>query len=83
MYFEEMLNIYKKSKLEVALNYRSWLRVNKIGFYAPANNFGWGNVYVNRISNKYKDNKYISSFDKESVIVKEIFLFDINGTISV
>jgi len=80
---EEMLNIYKKSKLEVALNFRNWLRVNKISFYAPANDFGWGNVYVNRIANKYKENKYISNFDKGSVIVKESFVFDINGTISV
>ena len=80
---EEMLHIYKKSKLEVALNFRNWLRVNKISFYAPANDFGWGNVYVNRIADKYKENKYISSFDKGSVIVKESFVFDINGTISV
>ena len=80
---EEMLHIYKNSKLQVALNFRNWLRVNKISFYAPANDFGWGNVYVNRIADKYKENKYISNFDKGSVIVKESFLFDINGGISV
>ena len=79
----EMLNTYKKSKLEVALNFRNWLKVNKISFYAPANDFGWGNIFVNKIAEKYKINKYISDFNKGSVIVKESFVFDINGNISV
>ena len=44
---KEMLNAYKKSKLDVALIFRNWLKVNKISFYAPANDFGWGNIFVN------------------------------------
>jgi len=80
---EEMFNTYKKSKLEVALTFRNWLQVNKISFYAPANDFGWGNVFVNKIADKYKKNEYVSSFDKGSVIVKESFVFDIDGKITV
>jgi hypothetical protein len=80
---EEMLNTYKKMGFRVALNFRNWLKVNEVSFYAPANDFGWGNIFVNKIAEKYKINKYISDFEKGSIIVKESFVFDINGYISV
>jgi hypothetical protein len=80
---ENMLSVYKKSNSDVVLNYRKWLKVNKISFYAPANNFGWGNVFVNKIAEKYKLKKYISDFEKGSIIAKESFVFDLQGNILV
>ena len=80
---KEILNTYRKSDSRVALNFRNWLKVNKISFYAPANDFGWGNIFVNKIAEKYEINKYISDFSKGSIIVKESFVFATNGYISV
>ncbi|MDC0033628.1 cytochrome P460 family protein [Alphaproteobacteria bacterium] len=80
---KEIFDTYKNSDSRVTLNFRNWLKVNKVSFYAPANDFGWGNIFVNKIAEKYKINKYISDFNKGSIIVKESFVFDVNGYISV
>ena len=80
---KEILNTYTKIDFGAALNFRDWLKVNEVSFYAPANDFGWANIFVNKTAEKYKINKYISEFDKGSIIVKESFVFDINGYVSV
>jgi len=76
---EDMLRVYQKKKLEIPFKYRNWKRVNKVAFYAPANDFGWVNVFVNRKAEKYSLNKYTSEFDVGSIIVKEGYTFDISG----
>jgi hypothetical protein len=80
---ETMLETYQRSKLDVPNIYRKWLRANEVSFYAPANDFGWANVFLNKKSEKYKINKYTSNFLPGSTIVKESFVFDISGNISV
>jgi len=77
-----MLKAYKNSPSDIVPKYRGWLKVNKSIFYAPANDYGWGNIFVNNKAEKYKYNKYISDFEKGSIIVKESFVFDLRGKIS-
>jgi hypothetical protein len=76
---DKMLKIYQKEQLEVPQKYRTWKRVNDVSFYAPANDFGWVNVFVNREADKYSLNKYTSEFKEGSIIVKEGYTFDISG----
>ena len=80
---DEMLSAYKNSKLNITYKYRNWLRVNNISVYAPANDFGWANVFVNKPAEKYSENVFNSQFAAGSVIVKESFIFDVNGDISI
>ena len=77
-----MHTAYKKSKLDVTFDYRNWIKVNANSFYAPANEFGWANVFVNKKAKKYMVNKYVSDFAKGITIVKESFVFDTNGKVS-
>ena len=79
----KMMTLYKKSKLDVVSKYRNWMKVNKVSFFAPANDFGWGNIFVNDIAKKYKKNQFIGEFSEGSIIVKESFIFDIDGYITV
>lgn len=74
-----MLDYYQLSNLNVSYKYRDWTKVNDISFYAPANDFGWANIYVNDKAKKYAANKYISDFEIGGIIVKESFTFDIKG----
>ena len=76
---EEMLKSYQRRKLKVPLEYRKWDRVNDVSFYAPANDFGWVNVFVNSYARKYSLNRYTSKFKEGSIIVKEGYTFDISG----
>lgn len=76
---DKMLKVYQNGKLDVPQKYRNWKRVNDVSFYAPANDFGWVNVFVNRTADKYSLNRYISEFKEGSIIVKEGYTFDISG----
>lgn len=80
---EYMLRVYQKNELEIPFKYRNWKRVNKVSFYAPANDFGWVNVFVNRQAEKYSLNRFSSKFTEGSIIVKEGFTFDISGRVDV
>ena len=80
---KKMENAYKKSAMPVALKYRQWIKVNAESFYAPANDYGWANVFVNDSAKQYKKNKYTSNYIEGSVIAKESFVFNLDGTMEV
>ena len=79
----KMENAYKKSGLEVASHFRKWMKVNEKSFYAPANNYGWANIFVNDHASKYKLNRFVSKFTEGSIIAKESFVFDLEGRIEI
>jgi hypothetical protein len=80
---DAMLKSYQRTDLEIPNIYRGWLRANENIFYAPANNYGWANIFVNKKAIKYKNSKYKSKFEVGSIIIKESFVFDIEGNVSV
>tara|TARA_Y100001934_G_scaffold179274_1_gene212072 strand:- start:180 stop:728 length:549 start_codon:yes stop_codon:yes gene_type:complete len=80
---DEMTRLYGKSGLPVAAAYHGLQRVNRHSFYAPANDFGWANLFVNAPAKRYGANEFTGVFAPGSTIVKESFVFDVDGSVGV